>query len=193
MRSMMIAMLMLVSLLSGVSPASSSAAYPKKLPHNASRANLPPCIGMMLIDETIVIGDGEAKKYLQMTRGGWCGISLKDTELSLNAEGQEGHWAISAKTCPEFLAQMEKLSEEHDRHPEAATGAAMGQSAGRAGPFVFTYANDFFDLKSSPGRAYAEYWLRETLVAVRPCWRNSVNKSPDAVKALYTGLALPLP
>jgi hypothetical protein len=89
---------------------------------------------MTLIDETIVIGDGEAKKYLDMTRGGWCGPSLQDTELSLRAEGQEGHWAISAKTCPKFLVQMEELSEEHDRHPGAARGLTWGSRQGVLAP-----------------------------------------------------------
>jgi len=61
----------------------------------------------------------------------------------------------------------------------------------QVGPFSFTNWAGYFELESPKGRSAAEQWVRQTLIAVRPCWDTSDDDDArHLVDRLYADLAL---
>jgi hypothetical protein len=112
--------------------------------------------------------------------GGW------DWTFEATSASVEGEDFIDEEKCPAFRTQIDKL---HTPRPPVPHGFDTAVAV-RAGPFVITDWSDLFHLHRSKGRTAAARWVRQTLIAVRPCWNNvREDRKHPVVDRLYKDFA----
>jgi len=150
--------------------ATDSGEPPRSAPSSTSSDPTSPgeqiCISVRRVREKITVGRGSKKMEITLG-GGVCESPLLGiSDLTLDYAARDGMGdAVEAADCPAYRDQITKLFLS-SQHRSRAIGAV------RAGPFQIAGMSKFFDLQSVNGRKWAAQWIRETLVAVRPCWNN---------------------
>jgi hypothetical protein len=143
------------------------------------------CITVRRVRERIAIGRGVKKMDITLG-GGVCESPLLGiSDLALDYATRDGMGdAVEAADCLAYRDQITKLflSPQHRSRP-------IGEV--RVGPFQIAGLSKFFDLQSASGRKWAARWIRETLVAVQPCWNNfRQDQTQYVVGDLYSTLGV---
>ena len=144
------------------------------------------CVTVRRVYETFTVQRGPKKMELTLG-GGVCGPTAnRITDLSLGYATREGMGDfVEAETCPAYRDQITQQWLSPQPYTRSLSGSV------KAGPFVIAGRSTLFDLQSSRGRRAAAKWIRETLIAVRPCWDNfRQDQTHYVVDDLYRALDL---
>jgi hypothetical protein len=162
----MLAALAAIALLSATGPGEPPGSAPSPTSSDLTPPGEQICMTVRRVREKIMVGRGSKK--IEITLGGGVCESplLGISDLTLNYAARDGVGdVVEAADCPAYRDQITKLflSSQH---------RSRGIGEVHAGPFQIAGMSKFFDLQSVNGRKWAAQWIRDTLVAVRPCWNN---------------------
>lgn len=150
------------------------------------------CIAIAVPHGTITVGRGERRIEIRLI-GGACerlGSGISMLFAIYPAADNSPLDVVSSRDCPSYQAKIDELWSAKPHHVRSRSTPAKVQ----AGPFAIVDTDDLFELKSSRGKRAAQIWLRQTLVAVRPCW-NTIrdDQTRSVVDDLYKRLSIFFP
>ena len=178
----------------GVAPAMAQTPEPSPAQSSSSFE----CAGIGLVAVQVSVGGRRPRGAVLNVDGGSCGgqdvegppDGLSVVSYAPSGNGTE-HEGTRVDDCPQFRPQALEVEASHQRGlPVTRRGP---QPAVRVGLLTITDRAGYFDLRQSEGRHQAVKWLRETLVAVRPCWEKAADNDLGDLKSLnpfYLALGL---
>ncbi|MEO7690440.1 MAG: hypothetical protein ABIS51_14245 [Sphingomonas sp.] len=144
------------------------------------------CVADLRINAKIIVGRGRKKIRIQVDSG-TCGEPQFSILTAAYATDSSKMDAIESENCRAYRTQIHQLPLARDRKSH---GAATIKAV-RAGPFTITDNSHLFELRSANGQKAAARWIRQTLVAVRPCWNNfRQDHTREVVNDLYRTLPM---
>ena len=158
----------------------------------APEGNEKECIAIAVPHGTITVGRGERRIEITLI-GGACeplGSGISALFAIYPAADNSPLDVVSSRDCPSYQAKIDELWSAKPRHVRSRSAPAKVQ----VGPFAIVDTDDLFELKSSRGKRAAQIWLREMLMAVRPCW-NTIrdDQTRSVVDDLYKRLSIIFP
>lgn len=150
------------------------------------------CVSIAVPHGTITVGRGERRIEIRLI-GGSCeppGSGISALWAIYPAADNSPLDVVSSRDCPSYQAKIDELWSAKPRHVRSRSAPAKVQ----VGPYAIVDTDDLFELKSSRGKRAAQIWLRETLMAARPCW-NTIrdDQTRNVVDDLYKRLSITFP
>jgi len=162
------------------------------LPLQGLKAPETECVAIAVPHGTIAVGRGVRRIEIRLI-GGACeppGSGISALFAIYPAADNSPLDVVSSRDCPSYQAKIDELWSAKPYHVRSRSTLANIQ----VGPFAIVDTGDLFELKSSQGKRAAQIWLREMLMAVRPCW-NTIrdDQTRSVVDDLYKRLSITFP